>query len=295
MVLPDRSFARGALRVPVLGFGAGSLGDPDLDDAGADRMLGAAFDLGVRLFDTAPSYGASEARIARFLPGRRDRIVLSTKVGYGVPGVPDWTPEAVRRGVDLALERLGTDYIDIVHLHSCRTELLEAGEVPAALVDAVRAGKVRVAAYSGDGHPLYVATKLEGFGGVQASLSLCDRNNAPTLYIARHDKGYGTIAKRALANAPWRFTERPEREDEAHYYDRWLALGLELAPLDPAEVALRWVVHHGDVDCTLIGTRSPARLAAAVAAAAEGPLPPRVLTHLDARWDEIGAHWPPIV
>lgn len=294
MALLTRTFARGALRVPVLGFGAGALADPSLPEAEADAVLGAAFDLGLRLFDTAPSYGPSESRIARFLTGRRDQVILSTKVGYGVPGVPDWTPDAVRLGVDRALARFGTDYVDLVHLHSCPTELLEQGEVPAALADAVRAGKVRVAAYSGDGHPLYIATRLEGFSGVQASLSIADRNNAPTMTIAKHERGYGTIAKRALANAPWRFTERPGREDEAEYFDRWRALAFELEA-DPMEVCLRWVVHHTDTDCTLVGTRSPERLAQAVAAAGKGPLPTRVLDHLAARWEAVGRYWPPLV
>lgn len=293
--LPLRPFARGRLRVSALGLGAGALGDVDLGEDGAEALLAHALELGINVIDTAPAYGRSEARIARFLAGRRrDEVILSTKVGYGVPWVADWTPEAVRLGVEQALLRFKTDYLDIVHLHSCPTELLERGEVPAALVEAVKAGKVRVAAYSGDGHPLYVSTKLPGFSAVQASLSILDRNNAPTLSIAKSEHGFGTLAKRALANAPWRYAEAPEREDEAQYWWRWREMALALGA-DPAAIALRWVVHHTDVDCALVGTRQAARLDAAVAAVAEGPLPDDLLAHLDERWEDVGAYWPPLV
>jgi len=105
--------------VSRLGLGTGSLGDPAQSDAEVDRLLGTALDLGITLFDTARSYGLSEERLGRFLRGRRDGVVLSTKVGYGVDGVPDWTPECIRKGIDRALGLLQTGVIDLVHLHSC--------------------------------------------------------------------------------------------------------------------------------------------------------------------------------
>ena len=85
---------------------------------------------------------------------RRDEFVLSTKVGYGIPGYDDWTGPVIAAGVDAALGRLRTDRIDVVHLHSCPLDVLERGEVVAALQATVTAGKVRVAAYSGDNAPL---------------------------------------------------------------------------------------------------------------------------------------------
>ena len=72
-----------------LGLGAAQMGDPALDDAEVGRMLNAAVDAGVNFFDTAPSYGISEARIGRHLGHRRAEVVLSTKLGYGVAGTPD--------------------------------------------------------------------------------------------------------------------------------------------------------------------------------------------------------------
>src|SRR5690606_18233126 len=112
---------------------------------------------------------------------RREDIVLSTKIGYGVPDVPDWTPECIRQGVDGARARLGVDVIDIVHLHSCPREVLESSGVIDALDEAVRAGKVRAAAYSGDNEAAVYAVTCGRFGSVQASLNLCDQRSAETI------------------------------------------------------------------------------------------------------------------
>jgi aryl-alcohol dehydrogenase-like predicted oxidoreductase len=65
-----RPFGRTGLAVPILGFGAGHVGDPALDEAEVGRLLHGALDLGVTLIDTARSYGLSEERIGRHLAGR---------------------------------------------------------------------------------------------------------------------------------------------------------------------------------------------------------------------------------
>jgi len=111
-----------------------------LPEEAAARLLNHALDLGLTLIDTARSYGLSEERIGRHLARRRDEFVLSTKVGYGIDGIPDWTYDCVVAGVDAARARLRTDVIDIVHLHSCGPGLLEAGEVARALADCAAAG-----------------------------------------------------------------------------------------------------------------------------------------------------------
>lgn len=290
--LSPRPFHRGSIHVPALGLGAGGLGDDSVDDRGVDALISKALELGVTLIDTAPSYGASEERLGRVLFGRRHQFVLSTKVGYAVPNVPDWTADAVRLGIDRALGVLRTDHLDIVHLHSCPHDVLERGDVARALFDAVDAGKVRVAAYSGDGHALYVAVEM-GFGGIQASLSLVDRNNAPTLRMAR-ERGIGVVAKRALCNAPWRYLQSPAREDEARAWSRWLGLAYDFGDHDPASIAIRWVVFHTDTDCALVGTRSDARLEQAVRAVNQGPLSDGLIEQANQRWEAVGASWPPL-
>src|SRR5439155_433564 len=106
-------------------------------------------EVGITLLDTAPSYGLSEERIGRLLKGRREGFVLSTKGGYGVPGVPDWTHAAVRGSIEQALRRLCTDHIDIFHLHSCPLDVLCREDILQALAEAQARGQVRVLAYSG--------------------------------------------------------------------------------------------------------------------------------------------------
>src|SRR3954447_2022124 len=103
--MDKRSFGNTGISVPVLGFGAGHIGDPALSEEEVGRLLHGALDLGVTLIDTARSYGLSEERIGKHLSHRRKDFVLSTKVGYSVPGVADWTGPVITAGVDAALGR----------------------------------------------------------------------------------------------------------------------------------------------------------------------------------------------
>jgi D-threo-aldose 1-dehydrogenase len=131
-----------AVRVTELTFGAAALGNlyaPVSDEAAAGAVA-AAWDAGVRSFDTAPHYGLglSERRLGAALHGRpRDAYTLSTKVGrLLVPGGPggddlahgfavpatshrvwDFSADGVRRSLEASLERLGVDRIDLALLH----------------------------------------------------------------------------------------------------------------------------------------------------------------------------------
>jgi aryl-alcohol dehydrogenase-like predicted oxidoreductase len=295
--LPFRPFGATGLAVPALGFGAAAAGDPALSEAEAGALLNGALDAGATLLDTARSYGLSEERIGRHLWHRRREFVLSTKVGYGVPGVPDWTGRAVEAGIDLALGRLKTDVLDIVHLHSCGIEVLRGGEVVETLLSARDAGKIRAAAYSGDGEALDFAVGSGRLAAIQTSVNLCDLASEETGAVARAAAGgLGVLAKRPLANAPWARRE-PPRDDAAAaaYFERWRALDYDLAGLEPAEAALRFAAHAPGVAVAIVGTRSLARLSAHIAAVARGPLPEPLAGSLFARWRERGAGWPGMI
>jgi aryl-alcohol dehydrogenase-like predicted oxidoreductase len=118
----------------------------------ADELVGGAIDAGINFFDTADVYagGESEMLLGRALKGRRDEIVLATKVGFRSG---DALPRAglSRRHIvwslDQSLKRLDTDWIDvyIVHKEDPHTPL---EETLSALDDAVRAGKVRYLGFS---------------------------------------------------------------------------------------------------------------------------------------------------
>lgn len=171
-----RALGTTGIEVSVLGLGAGPVGDvARLDDAAADALVGAALDHGITLFDTAPSYGASEERLGRALGPRRHGVVLATKGGYGVPGVPDWTGEVIRLGIDAALARLRTDVIDVFLLHSCDVPTLERDDILLQLELAKGAGKIRAAGYSGENEALAWAIASQRFGVVECSVNPFDR------------------------------------------------------------------------------------------------------------------------
>jgi len=287
-----RSFGHTGLTVPALGFGAMQAGDPRLPEEAAARILNHALDLGLALVDTARSYGLSEERIGRHLARRRDEFVLSTKVGYGVDGIADWTYDCVVAGVDAARDRLRTDVIDIVHLHSCGFDLLEAGEVVRALEHCAAAGKLRVAAYSGDGLPLRYAIMSGHFGAVQASLNLCDQQAWRVLGEA-HACGLGTIAKRPLGGQPWRAAALPEDEVHADYWRRFEALRPEFGfeTDDWESLALRFAAWAPGVDCVIVGGADPGHLERNVAAVAAGPLPPSRIEAIRAAFKRVGRQW----
>ncbi|MEZ4242095.1 MAG: aldo/keto reductase, partial [Myxococcota bacterium] len=230
-------------------------------------------------------------RVAR---RRRGDIVLSTKLGYGVPGVPDWTGPCITRGIEQARARLGVDALDVAHLHSCPLAVLTGGEVVEALLAAVSAGQVRAAAYSGEGEALDHAVACGAFAVVQASCSLVDPAGAG-LRRAR-TAGLGTIAKRPLGNGAWQQATRPDAPDRGTYFDRWQALALPELGLPADEVWLRWVAWHPAVDAAIAGTTSAARLRHNAAIVARGPLPADVLAAIDAAQQAAGAAaWPGVV
>src|SRR5258708_25166510 len=116
-----------------------------------------AFDLGITLFDAADTYGngLSEELIAKAFPNQRDEIVIATKVGYdfvhhgeargrGQREIPqDFSPEAVTRATDAALNRLKTDRIDLLQLHNIRMGQDYDGALWPALEKLKSEGKIR--------------------------------------------------------------------------------------------------------------------------------------------------------
>ena len=240
-----------------IGLGCGPLGE--MNDHEAERLVHAALDMGVTVFDTAPSYGDSERRLGAALRGRS--AVIVTKGGYGVAGCDeDWTPTCIARGIDQALSRLG--HVDVFLLHSCPPR----DDLVAPMVAARDAGKVSAIGYSGDGDALSWAAAMDAFDVLECSLNLFDQR------ALAHVGKKRTLAKRPLGNAPWNDDRRPTREDRAIYWDRMHAMfGERLAP-SAAATSIRFVLASG-VDCALVGTSSRAHLAEAVAAADMGPLP----------------------
>jgi aryl-alcohol dehydrogenase-like predicted oxidoreductase len=292
--MQTRALGTTGLTVSELGLGAGPLGDDHLDDAAADRLIHAAIDLGITLIDTAPSYGRSEVRIGAALRGLRSRVLISTKLGYGVPGIPDWTGPCITAGVDLALTRLGTAWLDIAHLHSCPRHVLERGDVIEALEGAVRAGKVRVPAYSGDNDALAWAIDSGQFGVVQCSVNLADQRAIDGAIPRANQRGIAVLAKRPLANLAWRHEARPQAPDRATYWERLREMGLPPPEADAPELALRFVLAQ-PIAAALVGTTDLAHLKAAIAAAARGPLDAESVAQVRAAFHRHDRGWDGVI
>ncbi len=264
--METRDFGKSGLRVSALGFGTGQIGGDDVGDREAETMLGAVLDRGVTLIDTARSYGRAEERIGKYLAHRRSEFVLSTKGGYGIENVADWTYDAVARGIDEALVRLRTDVIDVFHLHSCPRETLERGDVTRALHDAQGAGKIRLAAYSGENEALDFAVDSGEFGAIQCSVNLFDQRALDGAILRAKARGMGVIAKRALANVPWRFKERPRGDYCEVYWERMQAMtpdpkiGGVVTDERWTQAAIYFSAFAPGVDSALVGTRNIAHL-----------------------------------
>lgn len=280
--------------VSAIGLGAGALGDARLGEREAEALLGAAIDEGVTLLDTARSYGLSEERIGRFVgehPERRARVVLSTKGGYGVDGVDDWTPNAIDRGIDDALVRLRTDRIDVFHFHSCPLDVARRDDLLGALDRARTAGKIRAAAYSGDNEALAWAVASGRFDSVECSVSVFDQRAIDGAIADASSRGVGVIAKRALGNAPWRFDERPHGDYCEAYWLRMRTMAIDPAPITWGELALRFAAFTPGVTAVLVGTANTDHLREDVRHLAYGPLAADVVTQIRAAFTANDQYW----
>lgn len=266
-------FGNTGLQVSRLGLGAGQVGDVRLDEAQAAHLLNLALDLGITLIDTARGYSLSERRIGQHLARRRSEFVLSTKVGYGVTGHADWTYGAVLNGIAEARQTLRAEVIDIVHLHSCDVAVLERGEALDALDEAQRRGWIRARAYSGENEALAWAIRSGRFDSIECSINICDQRALDSLIPEAQARGLGVIAKRPLANAPWKYAERPTGHYVEEYWWRWTTMQPDLHGLPPDELALRFTAFQPGVHTSIAGTANPANLRRNVDIVARGPLP----------------------
>ena len=287
--MEQRSFGGTGLTVSVLGLGAGQIGRDDVTEAEVAALLRGAVDVGITLIDTARGYGSSEERIGRHLGKHRDRFVLSSKGGYDMPGQADWSPGSVTASIERSLRLTRSERIDIFHLHSCPEEVLRRGDLQDALDRAIVAGKIGVPAYSGDNRHLEYAAGSGRFGSIEASINVVDQWNLR--HVVPSWPGLGVIAKRPLANAPWRFEKRPVGDYAESYWERLRALSLDRGSLDWDELALRFTAYAPGVHTAIVGTAKLANLKRNVAAVSRGPLPATVLEQITLAWAREGSQW----
>jgi aryl-alcohol dehydrogenase-like predicted oxidoreductase len=142
-----RTLGRTGVQVSPLCLGAmmfGAWGNPDHDESA--RIIGAALDAGINFVDTADVYSAGESEeiVGKAIAGRRDEVVLATKVHGQMGKDPNERGNSrrwIRRACEASLRRLGTDHIDLYQIHR-PDPTCDVDETLAALSDLVRAGKV---------------------------------------------------------------------------------------------------------------------------------------------------------
>jgi len=150
----------GGLKVPVLSFGTGTFGGGNdffkawgsSDVAEATRFVDICLDAGLNFFDTADiySHGLAEQILGKAIEGRRDRVLISTKATFAMGTGPNEVGSSrfhLLRACEDSLRRLGTDYIDVYHLHGFDA-LTPLEETLQTLDGLVRSGKVRYLACS---------------------------------------------------------------------------------------------------------------------------------------------------
>lgn len=211
-------------------------------------------------------------------------------MGYGIDGYNDWTYDCILAGIDEALQLLQTDYIDIVHLHSCTLETLQQGEVIDALDDAKLQGKIRVAAYSGENNDFDFAVDSNRFGSGMASLNICDQRIIDRVLHIAKKHGMGFIAKRPIANAPWRFQEQPVGHYSEEYWLRWRDMELNYN-MDELEVALRFSTFVYGVDSCIVGTKNIEHIKKNVEAIDKGKLPEDMVMQIQNTFRQHDNNW----
>jgi aryl-alcohol dehydrogenase-like predicted oxidoreductase len=145
----------GTLEVSSIGLGCMSMNsgnyNPPRDRREMARLIHAAMDRGVSLFDSAEAYGPlmNEELVGEALEGRRNRVVLATKFGFEIDsstgkrtGGLNSKPEHIRAVVDASLRRLRTDVIDLLYQHRV-DPTVPIEDVAGTIKDLVRQGKVR--------------------------------------------------------------------------------------------------------------------------------------------------------
>jgi len=207
-----RQLGRSGLKVPVLSYGTGTFGGGNeffkawgaSDVAEATRLVDICLDAGVNLFDTADIYsdGLSETILGKAVAERRERVLISTKGTFRMgPGPNDLGSSRYHliEACEASLRRLGTDYIDIYHLHGFDA-LTPLEEVLSTLEHLVTSGKVRYIACSNFSgwHLMKSLDVSDRYGwaryvGHQVYYSLLNREYEWELMPLGSDQGVGAL------------------------------------------------------------------------------------------------------
>jgi aryl-alcohol dehydrogenase-like predicted oxidoreductase len=297
--LEKRRLGRTGLEVTALGYGAMEVRGPRIwggrpvSEEQADAILNAVLDAGINFIDTANDYGRSEEFIGKYLSSRRSEFYIATKCGCKVTYKDEhtdetpheWTRENLFRGLHESLQRMKTDYVDVIQLHNPGVEQVEQGDLVAVLQEMKQQGKTR---WIGCSSTLpHITTYIEWgvFDVFQIPYSGLERRHENIITQAAQ-AGAGIIDRGGVA--------RGEPGEGLGAGDRWEKF--EAAKLDDLRAAgesrtaflLRFLLSHPHIATTIVGTLSPDHLRENVAIAASGPLSADVYAEAKRRLDAAG-------
>src|ERR1043165_6373002 len=268
--MQQRTLGRTGLRLPILGFGASSIGQEfrkvDLDDA--LRSVRVALDCGLNFIDTSPIYGRGMSEVLLGIGLRdvpRGSYTLCTKLGRYDPQHFDFSAKRVSESVDVSLHRLGTDHLDIILCHDIdfvpMQQIVE--ETLPALRQVQRQGKARFIGFSG--YPQKIFRFICDQTGVDCVLSYNQYTLQNTCFADEtipylKAKGIGILnagpfSARLLTNAPLpAWLKEPENVKAAA---RKAAEHCASKGVDIAQLALQFSLANPDITTTVSGSANP--------------------------------------
>jgi len=303
-----RTLGQTGLQVSVLGFGGSEIGYVPITPDDLDRLLGNARDVGINVIDTAECYADSEEAIGQALSrsSRRDHFHLITKCGHSRGfDLPDWTPRLLEQSINRNLQRLRTDHIDVLLLHSCSEDILRDEGAINMVQRARAAGKTRFIGYSGDSQPARVAVQSGLFDVLMTSLSIADQEAIDLTLPLAMERGMGVIVKRPLANMAWSTGATAEGERGRRYWtdgytdvytERLKRLNYDFLTQSDVpgavSLALRFTLSMTGVTTAIVGTTNPERLPRNAELLRAGPLSAARIAAIRARWHDVAdASW----
>jgi aryl-alcohol dehydrogenase-like predicted oxidoreductase len=268
--MQTRALGKTGLQLPILSFGASSLGQEfrnvTLDEA--LRSVRVALDCGLNFIDTSPFYGRGMSEVLLGVALRdvsRDSYTLCTKLGRYDLQHFDFSAKRVAESVDVSLHRLGTDHLDIVLCHDI--EFVEMQQIVDETLPALRkiqqAGKVRFIGFSG--YPMKIFKFILDQTTVDCVLSynqytLQNTRFADEMVPYLKARGVGVMnagpfSARLLTNAPLpKWLKEPEEVKAAA---RTAAAHCAAKGIDIAKLALQFSLANPDITTTIAGSANP--------------------------------------
>jgi aryl-alcohol dehydrogenase-like predicted oxidoreductase len=295
--MEKRRLGKTDMDVSILGFGGAEIGFQNATSETVEALLKSALDAGLNVIDTAECYRGSEELIGQTVSHRRKDFYLFTKCGHpnGAESAANWSPDSILKSVERSLQRLKTDHVDIVQLHTCSESDLRKGDVIAALQTARERGHTRYIGYSGDTKAAHYAVECGAFDTLQTSISIADQEAIDlTLPLARQ-RQMGVIAKRPVANAAWKTGHKPIESYHHEYWHRLTKLDYPFLhhmnqPDNLAttmSTALRFTLSVPGVHTAIVGTSKPERWNENARLLATGALPEPEFRAIRDRWEEV--------